>query len=52
MTEEEQKISMQDATDKASDAQQGTPQEDPYAGITLDDTSKETQRPGGRLAHS
>ena len=42
---------MQDATDKAGDTQEAAPQEDPYAGITSEDTPKETQRSGGRLAH-
>jgi hypothetical protein len=52
MAEEEQKISMQDATDKAGDTQQAAPQEDAYAGITPEDAPKETQRPGGTLVHS
>jgi hypothetical protein len=49
MAEEEQKISMQDATDKAGDTQEAAPQEDPYAGVTSEDTPKETQRPAGTL---
>jgi hypothetical protein len=52
MAEEEQKILMKDATDKASDNQQAAPQEDAYAGIMSEDMPKETQRPGGTLAHS
>ena len=50
MAEEEQKISMQDATDKAGDAQQAAPQEDAYAGIMPEDKPKETQRPSGTFA--
>ena len=50
MAEEGQKISMQDVTDKAGDAQQAAPQEDPYAGITSEDTP--SQRSGGTLACS
>ena len=50
MAEEEQKISMQDASDKAGGAQQEAPQEDAYAGITSEDAPKETQRSGGMLA--
>lgn len=44
MAEEEQKILMQDASDKGGDA---APKEDAYAGITSEDTPKETQRSGG-----
>ena len=47
MAEEEQKISMQDASDKAGDeADKG---EDAYAGMTSEDPPKETQRSGGML---
>lgn len=41
---------MQDATDKAGDAQQAAPQEDAYAGIMPEDKPKEIQRPSGTLA--
>jgi hypothetical protein len=51
MAEEEQKISMQDASDKGGDAEQAAPQEDAYAGITSEDAPKETQRSGGTLVH-
>jgi hypothetical protein len=44
MAEEEQKIRMQDASDKTGDA---APQEDAYAGITSEDPPKETQRSAG-----
>ena len=52
MAEEEQKISMQDTSDKAGDAQEAAPQEDAYAGMTSEDPPKETQRSGGKLSHS
>ena len=48
MAEEEQKISMQDASDKAGDAQGAAPQEDAYAGLASEDTPKEAQRSGGK----
>lgn len=50
MAEGEQKISMQDVSDKAGDAQEAAaPQEDAYAGITSEDVPKETQRPASML---